>query len=578
MNANFRSTAREISVEDSPAIRWSMIALTAFPLIDYALRRFVPPVGSIWDKIVLLILLAIAGFRYLCGERPVSTTWSKFAGYFLMYGLALVLGNFALTLLTIAGYRIDVYYIIFGLLIPFVVGPNDVEKLLYAISSLAILIGLDGVFQYIAKTPIPSSWFDVGEHLRTRVFSVLISCNELGAYMALMIPIIGAFMIYDTDRRRKWLFGLGLVPCVLTVLFTYSRAAWFSLGLSILIMALMFKKRLLIVLVFLLSGLFFIPTIHHRIIDLFSPIYWTESVRGGRVARWQEAFAAVKMNPLFGVGPGHYGGAMAVMYHLSMYADNYYAKTIGETGIVGLTLFLATDTSLIRDLRIRTKRVSGRKKWLFLGGMTGLLSVLIHNGFENVFEYAPMTLTYFLLMALFLVWGQAEMGKGKYTKAEQIQMLHLTTNRWVLFVLWAVCANAINVWLVKPIVNELAIVGILFVMIATGLWLVSLPVPYRKKWVQLTIFDLLFGQSVSYGMDHPHFIAQTICSVIGLLLITWIMTRIRIQWLLISAIFDLVVLLKVPNHVWRLEITASLLLGMWILGGFAIRYRLRECS
>ncbi|GMA66077.1 O-antigen ligase family protein [Alicyclobacillus fastidiosus] len=153
--------------------------------------------------------------------------------------------------------------------------------------------------------------------------------------MALMISVIGAFVVYDTDRRRKWLFGIGLVLYSLTLLFTYSRAAWFSLGLSIVIMALLFKRRLLIILGFLFVALFFIPAIHHRIADLFSPMYWTEVDRGGRVARRRQAFAEVKLNPLFGVGPGHYGGAMATMYHLCMYADNYYAKTLGETGIVG---------------------------------------------------------------------------------------------------------------------------------------------------------------------------------------------------------------------------------------------------
>ncbi|GMA66076.1 hypothetical protein GCM10025859_65180 [Alicyclobacillus fastidiosus] len=206
------------------------------------------------------------------------------------------------------------------------------------------------------------------------------------------------------------------------------------------------------------------------------------------------------------------------------------------------------------------------------------MSVLIHNGFENVFEYAPMMLSYFLLMALFLIWGQAEMAKEVHTKEEHTETRNLVTNRWVLLVLWAVCANALNMWLVKPLVNQFAIAGILIVMMASGLWLASLPVPYRKAWGQLTIFDLLLCQSVSYRIDHPHFMIQTICSVIGLLLVIWIVTRIRFRWLPLSAILDLGVLLKVPFHGWGLEITASILLGAWIFGGFAVRYRMRECS
>lgn len=414
---HFRS---EISMENSRIVKWSVYALTAFPLVDYGLRQFVHPIGVMWDKVVLLILLVVTALRYWYGFRPVWFKWQKFAIHFLIYGLALMFANMAQPIVTIDGYLIDVYYIFFAFLIPFAVGPKDVEKLLYAGAMLAIIIGIHGTYQYITKAPIPAGWADVNEHVRTRVYSVLKSPNELGSYMALMIPIIGGLSVYETDRWRKWVYRLGLVPCVMTLLFTFTRAAWLSLGLSVVIMAIVFERRLLIAFGVVFGIAFFIPTIHHRITDLFSPAYWILSAQAGRLARWQEAFGQMSTNPVFGVGLGHYGGAIATQYHYSVYSDNYYAKTLGETGIVGLALFLAMHVALVRDLLTKVKNMSGRSKFVFIGGITGLLAVLIHNSMENVFEYAPMALPYFLYATLFLIWGRTETDSASSERSTSI--------------------------------------------------------------------------------------------------------------------------------------------------------------
>lgn len=423
--SDINSFISNISMEDNRVVKWSVYALTAFPLVDYALRQFVHPVGVIWDKLVFLILLTVMAFRYTYGFRPARFVWQKFAVYFFVFGFALMLANLSQPMVAIEGYRIDVYYIFFTFLMPFVVGPKDVEKVLYAGAAFAVLVAIHGVYQYITKAPIPASWVDVGENVRTRVYSVLISPNELGSYMALMIPIIVGLAVYETDRWRKWVYRLGLIPCAMTLLFTFSRAAWLSLGLSVVIMAIVFERRLLIVLAIAIVVAFFVPAIHHRITDLFSPVYWIKSAQAGRIAKWQQAFDVMTSNPLFGAGLGHYGGAVASVYHYSLYSDNYYAKTLGETGIVGLTLFIAMHLALMRDLFRRIRRVSGRRKFVLIGGMTGLLAVLIHNSMENVFEYAPMALSYFLYASVFLIWSQKESSNESFEASISIEKVHM---------------------------------------------------------------------------------------------------------------------------------------------------------
>lgn len=388
--------------------RWCVYALVAFPVIDYGLRLpHIHPIGVIWDKVVLLILLVIAIRRFLAGQRPDWFIWQRYAGWYILFTFALMFADMGHPFLAIQGFRSDVYYMLFPFLLPFVVVPRDVIKLLHISVSIAILIAIHGVYQYITKAPIPAMWVDVNEHVRTRVFSVLQSPNELGSYMALMIPITLGLFMYETHRWRKWWYGIGMFFCAATLLFTFTRGAWIAFGLSILLMSIIFERRLLIVLlIFAVIG-YFLPPIHHRIADLLSPVYWLKSAQAGRIARWLQAFDNMAQNPLFGVGLGRYGGQVAALYNFGIYSDNYYAKILGESGLVGLVIFLTIHISLMIEFyRKCVKLAKGKARYVALGGMTGLLAVIIHNSVENVFEFGPMVITYFILATLFLIWSR----------------------------------------------------------------------------------------------------------------------------------------------------------------------------
>lgn len=394
---------------DSRLTRWSLYALVAFPIIDFALRLHpIHPIGVIWDKVVLIVLAVLAAMRWMGGYRPRAFTWYRYAGWFIGYALALMFAGLAHPLLAVQGFRIDVYYILYAFLIPFLICPKDVPKLLHGMAMVMVLIAVDAIFQYVLKVPNPHTWADVGESVRTRVFSVLESPNELGSYMALASPMMFGLFLYEADRRRKLFYLFGLFVCLIALLLTYTRGAWFALLIAVFLMAILFERRLLIVLVILAAIGFFLPPIHHRVADLFSPVYWIKSSQAGRVYRWILAYDKMSTNPLFGVGLGHFGGAVASQYSNGLYSDNYYAKTLGETGLVGLVLFIGMHLALFREIFVKTvRKAEGRVRFAVVGCMTGLLAMLIHNTMENVFEFAANVLTYFLLATLLLVWSRA---------------------------------------------------------------------------------------------------------------------------------------------------------------------------
>ncbi|MDQ0190585.1 O-antigen ligase family protein [Alicyclobacillus cycloheptanicus] len=400
-------------------VRWSIYALVAFPIVDYALR-YLPglhPLGAIWDKVVLLVLAIAACARYVSGVRPTWLRWQQVALLFILYVFALMFSDLSHPVMALEGFRMDIYYMLYPLLLPFLVEPDDVPKLLHAAALVAILVGVDGVYQYVMKTPIPSTWSDVNEQVRTRVFSVMVSPNEMGSYMAMMTPLVAGLALYERDKWRKGLYCFGVVVCGASLVFTMARGPWLALTLALLVVAALVERRLLIVLVIVAVIAFFLPPIHHRIADLFSPVYLLKASQSGRIAKWITAFGVMSGNPLFGAGLGHYGGAVASDFNYSTYSDNYYAKMLGETGLVGLTLFIALHLSLFADLfKHAVRRAAGRSKYVVIGGLIGLLAVLFHNFIENVFEYAPMVSIYFIYATLLLIWSRGFDGEVRHER------------------------------------------------------------------------------------------------------------------------------------------------------------------
>lgn len=391
-------------------VRWCMYLLMAFPIVDYTLRHLplIHFIGSVWYIVILFLLTIVAGSHVLVDKKLKLFDWHKFAAWYMLYGLALMFTGLGHPIITLEGYRADIFYILYAFIISIVVEPEDVFRLLHLAATIAILIGVDGIYQYITATPIPATWLSPGEHVRTRVFSVITSPNELGSYMVLMIPLLVGLSLYEKDRWRKWIYGVGALICFLTELLTYDRGSLLALVAAIGLVSIVFERRLLLVVLGVAATAFFIPSIHHRFAELLSPQYWSNAQLGGRTLRWGTAFNLMSHSPFFGVGLGQYGGQVASDFGLSVYSDSYYMKILGESGLIGLILYLSMHLAILREIVQKSvKRMEGKTRYVVLGGFIGLLAVVFHNFVENVFEFGPMAFMYFSLATLYLLLGSS---------------------------------------------------------------------------------------------------------------------------------------------------------------------------
>ena len=387
--------------------------------IEWTLRNYAPSqVGRLWDHIFLVLCFALAMLWKLDPRVECRSDATPQDGPIMLFiGIGVLLVGVVSPTLSVAieGWRAVYQYMLWFFVIVRLVRNRQAVYLCYVIFVLmGIGLGLHGVYQYIVGTPSPASWVSVYEvGVRTRAFSIVGSPNILGCLMVMLAPMAAgmAYAVSKTGLKLLCWAGVG-VMCLCCVV-TFSRGAWVALAVAVVVFALLRDRRLL-----LLGGLaavvgMMIPEIMNRIAFLFTSDFVRNNSTAGRGARWEYGIDLVtRSNPVFGFGLGRFGGAVA-MRHQTMetvnyfYMDNYYLKIFVEMGYVGLIGYLLLlVAALWNGVRVLfCTRPQSEKYSLACGLFSGLIGVLVHCYFENIFEVPYMSAYFWGLMALLLAIG-----------------------------------------------------------------------------------------------------------------------------------------------------------------------------
>ncbi|MEW9121225.1 MAG: O-antigen ligase family protein [Thermotaleaceae bacterium] len=385
--------------------------LASYAVLDFVFRTQGGMLSGLWDELLFVGIVGLFLIHMLIQSKGFAIQLTNLdVPIFIFFGISifLLLINSPELHIAVEGIRVILQYILwYFVAINIIKEPVAVKKILLILIVIGLILSLHGIYQYIIGVEIPTTWYDSKHEtsMRTRVFSIIGSPNILGSLLVLILPITLSFVLNERGWLRKLLYLGAMGAMVLCLVFTFSRGAWLAFALSAVIYTLLKDKRLAIPMV--LGGillLVLVPQIGDRIAYMLSPEYMLSSARGGRIARWTAALEAVKTSPLFGVGLGRYGGAVA-MRNIpgSFYTDNFYLKTMAEMGIVGVTAFLyLLYRGAIESLRAIRKLKDDRLHNIGLGIFTGLIGLLAQNAVENVFE-VPMMATYFwILVAVIL--------------------------------------------------------------------------------------------------------------------------------------------------------------------------------
>jgi O-antigen ligase len=400
---------------------------------------------------LIYVLALVVLWRVLTGKtKPIQTPLGLPFVLFLIVLAASSLVNFVPPSIAILGIRQIIRFILVFFIAAYL-SPSKafVTRLTQVMIAIVALESVLALAQAVIGGPLdsfllPSDTRTIGDITLTagtnefwdpgsRVFATLGRYDQLGSFLYFFM-LIGVGMLYErihktSPRELPWIVLIALPALVLT----YSRASWFGFlfGLIFLGLYLYRDKRIawglaafaLVAGAYLgLSGLNVSlvteapgQTLAERFYETFSEARWRGEYYGlGRVYWYvQTPLTVIPSAPLFGVGPGQYGGGAAAALHNSTaydrlglpfgvygtdgYIDDSWFSLWGETGTIGLFLFLWMYVALF-VFAVRTWRKHDDPFMRSLaGGFAAIMIGVAFNAFlSTLFEIR--TLAFYLWM------------------------------------------------------------------------------------------------------------------------------------------------------------------------------------
>lgn len=287
----------------------------------------------------------------------------------------------------------------------------------------------------------------------TRIFATMGRYDQLGTFLSFFMLIAVGLLYAGVHKIGKKplekgpvnLPQLALVLAVPALILTLSRASWFGFLLGLLLIGgwymrdsrvrFAFVAFIAIVLGYLFySGVvvrYITETpstgVVERFFEAFSPDRWRGEYVGLGRMYWlvQTPLVVVRSSPLFGVGPGQYGGGAAAalgntkayeklnlpfgVFGTEGYIDNNWFSLWGETGTIGLIFYLWMYLTLAAlALKVWRESEDPLLKGLALGYFGALAAVALQAGLGTYLEVRTLALYVWLIGALVYVQAKRE--------------------------------------------------------------------------------------------------------------------------------------------------------------------------
>lgn len=255
-----------------------------------------------------------------------------------------------------------------------------------------------GLYQYTFGADVI-----VAEGVR-RMRGVYASPNNLSLMLGRVIALALAVLWIGRGRRR-WLYGLALIPLLLSLFLTYSRGGWLlSLPAALLAIGLMRGRRatLLALAAVALVGVLLLPVLgSERILSLFD---FEQGTTFYRLKLWQAAVAMVRDHALTGVGLDNF------LYRYPEYMlpeawqepglshpHNIILDYWTRLGIGGVAILVWLQLGFFKlALRLYRGLPEGNGRAIILGLIAGMAATLAHGLIDNAYFLVDLAFIFFL--------------------------------------------------------------------------------------------------------------------------------------------------------------------------------------
>lgn len=270
------------------------------------------------------------------------------------------------------------------------------ENILKSLVWLSVPLSAMGLYQFVFRIKTSSVWVSSFEKgIDTRAFAFFGSPNILGILLAVMMFIaIGLYV----KSRNKWYLG-SIFLDILVVGLTFSRSAWLGLVAGLIFMLIIYKPKMILWSP-IAALLLLIPQLRDRIFIIFSDKYLMDSSLDGRVWSFINGMHLFKKYPIFGTGPGSYGGTLAARsaspvylesiqkgYTALYFTDNQFVEILVQTGVLGLITFTAFFISILWGIVDKFKE---KRDIMVLTSGAAFVCFIVSGSFANVLEFGAI--------------------------------------------------------------------------------------------------------------------------------------------------------------------------------------------
>lgn len=362
----------------------------------YLLRlNFLGIPTNLWESLALITI-----FWWIINKKGrLGIDWRKNGVRYLLIGAGMIFSGLIISTALNRNYLAGLGIIKSWFLVPFsfslmavsTLGRSKLKNVLGSLYISAFLVALISLVYYLLGV----TTYDA------RLEAFFNSPNYLAMYLSPAV-IIAAYLIVE-DKRKKTILRsiyISLTIILLALFFTYSYAAWVSVGISLLFFIVISKKPSRGYLVAFLFGLLlvlFFQRNSEKFISLLS--FNDRSSLASRVLIWRSAGKMIGNNWLFGIGPGNF---QADYLQYQKYYPPYLEWAVPHphslylafwlySGILGLAGFL----SLVY-LAVARLWANKKKEMLNLVSLSIVIYFLVHGVFDTTYFKNDLAVVFWL--------------------------------------------------------------------------------------------------------------------------------------------------------------------------------------
>ena len=443
----------------------TLAALALYLPFESVLLKLVPDDVYVYARFfsegIIYVLAAVVIWRALTGSIRLRSTQADlpFILFLVILAASVAINAVSPTVAILGTRQIIRFVLVFFIAVQLKPTRDYVRNLTLALFAVVGFQSVLGIVQSLSGGSIdamllPSEAHVLGDvtltggvdqfwEAGTRVFATLGRYDRLGNFLYFFLAIAVGF-VYEFKSSK---IGRDLIPLFLVAIpalvLTFSRASWFAFLLAFLFVAVWIKRdrRVMFAVASVVIGVIAYvgvtglnvryiteapgQTLVERFYETFSYARWRGEYYGlGRVY-WmvQTPLTVVAASPLFGFGPGQFGGgAVVALGNTRVYEqlglpfgvfgtegiiDNSWFSLWGETGTLGMAFFLWMYVGLIvHFIRIHRRSKDPFVRALAIGVAAVMLGVALNAFLSTVFEIRTLAFYVWLYAGFVVVLGE----------------------------------------------------------------------------------------------------------------------------------------------------------------------------